>query len=343
MSKGKKIAAAQSAIERSPGAAELESIAADLDSLIPEAAESVRSAVHRWRCKFGALLLRARKLVPDGKPGAKQWGAFIAARDVTPSTARNWMKLAAHAGAATMESTDSAYRAIGIKRPLLTTSCAQAPAGGEPTAARLEAADFKPFKPVLWPEGSPTDEDAAADLGIKLTPELAAFGSMFESMAQTGPIRRSAAGAETIVGDAASDGEETFRKLPCADSSTPEPLPLEDQVCLLCLPWKERATAAEARFRGLSDAWDAAREDHKGALDENAALQVEVHTLRNQMQVLQLRVETERPDGVVEVDLRDGTTVELAYERDPLSRLPKPAAKTPKKSAKRKGRAVPRG
>lgn len=56
----------------------------------------------------------------------------------------------------------------------------------------------QPFTERLF-AGAPTDEEAAASLGVKLTPELAAFGAMFEGAAQTGPLRTAGPGATTIV------------------------------------------------------------------------------------------------------------------------------------------------
>lgn len=173
---------------------------------------------------------------------------------------------------------------VAAQRAAPSGNVATLPAGGEPTAARLEAADFKPFKPVLWPEGSPTDEDAAADLGIKLTPELAAFGPMFESMAQTGPIRQSAGpGDETIVGDGPALAAISESVALLAELADP-PLPLEAQTCLLCLPWKDRYEAMTAD----RDHWiDRCSRQQDRAL----AAEAELHTLRNQMTVLQLRLE----------------------------------------------------
>lgn len=127
-------------------------------------------------------------------------------------------------------------------------------------------------------------------------------------------------------------------------------LPLEAQTCLLCLPWRERAIAAEnscgdwqeearAFWSAIPGADSCEGKTMHGELcrwiARATAAEAELRALRNQMQGLQLRAEAaeaERPAG--------GATVELAYERDPLSRLPKPA-KPPKKPAKR--RAVPRG
>lgn len=144
-------------------AAELAAIGKELDALVAEGTETVRGAIHHWRCRFGAALLRARDLIPRKGKGAVAWRAFLESRDISPSTAQNWMKLAAHVAqhpeeASSLETTEDAYRAIGIKkeRLLSTTSCAlNAGSGGAPTKTKRKG------RQVIDPD-SPTGQMLAS-------------------------------------------------------------------------------------------------------------------------------------------------------------------------------------